>query len=62
MELGRELVKLNLENMTIVGTIGELPKPIIVSNRLHNVPELGTAHFNFGYSYAFRADQWYIQE
>ena len=63
MELGRELVKLNLENMTIVGTIGELPKPIIVSNRLHNVkPELGTAHFNFGYSYAFRADQWYIKE
>ena len=63
MELGRELVKLNLENMTIVGTIGELPKPIIVSNRLHNVPaQLGTAHFNFGYSYAFRGDQWYIQE
>jgi hypothetical protein len=49
--------------MTIVGTIGELPKPIIVSNRLHNVPtQLGTAHFNFGYSYAFRGDQWYIKE
>jgi peptide/nickel transport system substrate-binding protein len=63
MELGRELVKLNLENMTIIGTIGELPKPIIVSNRLHNVKdELGTAHFNFGYSYPFRADQWYIKE
>ena len=63
MELGKELVKLNLENMTIIGTIGELPKPIIVSNRLHNVKdELGTAHFNFGYSYAFRADQWYIKE
>ena len=63
MELGRELVKLNLENMTIIGTIGELPKPIIVANRLHNVKQdLGTAHFNFGYSYAFRADQWYIKE
>ena len=36
---------------------------LIVSNRLHNVKdELGTAHFNFGYSYAFRADQWYIKE
>ena len=36
-ELGKELVKLNLENMTIIGTIGALPKPVIVSNRLHNV-------------------------
>ena len=63
MELGRELVKLNLDNLTIVGTIGLLPKPIIVSNRLKNVKEdLGTVHYNFGYSYAFRADQWYIQE
>jgi peptide/nickel transport system substrate-binding protein len=62
-ELGKELVKLNLENMTIVGTIGELPKPVIVSNRLHNVKaDLGTVHYNFGYSYAFRADQWYIKE
>jgi len=64
MELGKELVKLNLENMTIIGTIGELPKPIIVSNRLHNVTQdhMSTAHFNFGYSYAFRGDQWYIKE
>ena len=36
-ELGKELVKLNLENMTIIGTIGALPKPVIVANGLHNV-------------------------
>ena len=63
IELGKELVKLNLENMTIIGTIGEVPKPMIVSKRLHNViPEMNTAHFNFGYSYAYRADQWFIKE
>lgn len=62
-ELGKELVKLNLENMTIIGTIGEVPKPVIVSKRLNNVmPEMNTAHFNFGYSYAYRADQWFIKE
>lgn len=62
-ELGKELVKLNLENMTIIGTIGELPKPVIVAKRLHNVKnELGTLHFNFGYSYAYRGDQWFIKE
>ena len=29
-ELGKELVKLNLENMTLIGTIGALPKPVAV--------------------------------
>ena len=62
-ELGKELVKLNLENMTIIGTIGELPKPVIVAKRLHNMKnELGTLHFNFGYSYGYRGDQWFIKE
>ena len=60
VELGKELIKLNQENMTIVGTIGELPKPVVVSNRLHNVPsEMKTVHFNFGYIYPFRADLWF---
>lgn len=61
MELGRELVKLNQENMTIIGTVGELPRPTVVAARLHNVPEkLNVMHFNFGYNYAYRADQWYL--
>jgi peptide/nickel transport system substrate-binding protein len=59
-EIGKELVKLNLENMTLVGTIGELPKPVVVSKRLHNVKaDMKTVHFNFGYLYPFRGDQWF---
>ncbi len=42
--------------MTIIGTIGELPKPVVVANRLHNVKaDMATVHFNFGYSYPYRA-------
>jgi peptide/nickel transport system substrate-binding protein len=59
-ELGAELVRLNLENMTIIGTIGELPKPVVVGNDLGNVlMDPKTVHYNFGYLYAFRADQWF---
>jgi peptide/nickel transport system substrate-binding protein len=62
-ELGKELVRLNLENMTVIGTIGALPKPVIVSNRLHNVKaDMPTVHFNFGYNYPFRPDQWYLSK
>jgi hypothetical protein len=36
-----------------------LPKPVVVSNDLRNVANLGTVHFNFGYLYPYRPDQWY---
>jgi peptide/nickel transport system substrate-binding protein len=59
-ELGKELVKLNLENMTILGTIGELPKPVVVSNRLKNVKtDMKTVHYNFGYLYPYQPDTWF---
>jgi peptide/nickel transport system substrate-binding protein len=59
-ELGRRLIDLNLENMTIIGTVGELPKPIIVSKKMHNVtPNMPTVHFNYGYMYPYRAEQWF---
>ena len=62
-ELGKELVKLNLENMTIIGTIGALPKPVVVSSELHNVKtDMPTVHFNFGYNYPYRPDQWYLSQ
>lgn len=63
VEVGQELVRINQENMTLIGTIGELPKVVVASNRLHNVApslnETGTVHFNFGYLYPYRPDQWF---
>jgi peptide/nickel transport system substrate-binding protein len=59
-ELGKELVRLNLENMTIIGTIGELPKPVVVANDLGNVKaDMKTVHYNFGYLYPYRGDLWF---
>lgn len=60
--LGKELIKLNLENMTIIGTVGELPKPVVVKSDLGNVKsEMKTVHYNFGYIYPYRADQWFMK-
>ena len=62
-ELGKELVKLNLENMTLIGTIGALPKPVTVSTRLKNVKtDMPTVHYNFGYNYPYRPDQWFLSQ
>jgi peptide/nickel transport system substrate-binding protein len=60
--LGKELIKLNLDNMTIIGTVGELPKPVVVKSDLGNVKsEMKTVHYNFGYIYPYRADQWFMK-
>jgi peptide/nickel transport system substrate-binding protein len=61
MEIGREMVKINLENMTIIGTVANLPKPTVVSRKLANVRDWTVQHYNYARTYPFRADQWYYK-
>ena len=61
MEIGRELVRLNLENMAIIGTVAHLPGPTVVSKRLANVREWTVQHYNYARTYPFRPDQWYFK-
>ena len=61
-QIGRRLIDLNHENMTLIGTVGSIPKPIVVKNKLRNVMrEMPVVHFNFGYIYPYRAEQWFLQ-
>jgi len=59
MELGKEMIAINLQNLAVIGTLGELPLPTVVSNRLGNVPEW--IRNRYAYSYPYRADQWYFK-
>ncbi len=61
LELGREMIKINLENLVIIGTMGKVPLPNAISNRLGNVPEFTIDNTHYGYAYPFRADQWYFK-
>lgn len=62
MEIGTEMVKINLENLVIIGTMGSLPRPLVVTNKITNIPEgWNVSHFNYGYDYPYRADQWYFK-
>ena len=62
MEIGREMVRINLEHMTIIGTNGDRPNPTVISNRLGNVTKWAIQNYNYGRTYPFRADQWYFKE
>ncbi|MCP4120067.1 MAG: ABC transporter substrate-binding protein [Desulfobacteraceae bacterium] len=59
--VGREIVRINLENLTIIGTLGEVPLVTIVSTRLANTPAWKINSFYYGYAYPYRADQWYFK-
>jgi len=59
-ELGREMVEINLEQLPLIGTVAELPGPTVVSRKLHNVREWTIQHYNYGRTYPFRPDQWYL--
>lgn len=61
LELGREMVKINLENLIVIGTLGEIPLITVVANRLGNTPKWKINSSSFGYAYPYRADQWYIK-
>jgi len=61
IELGKEMIAINLQNLVVIGTLGEIPLITVVSNRLGNVPEWKVNSTYYGYAYPYQADQWYIK-
>jgi peptide/nickel transport system substrate-binding protein len=61
MELGRELIKINLDNLVVIGTLGNVPLITVVSNRLRNIPKWTVNSYYYGYAYPYRADQWFFK-
>ena len=61
MELGKEMIAINRENLVVIGTLGEIPLITVVNNRMGNVPQWKINTTYYGYAYPYRADQWYIK-
>ena len=61
MELGKEMIAINFENLVVIGTLGEIPLITVVNNRMGNVPQWKVNTTYYGYAYPYRADQWYIK-
>lgn len=61
MELGKEMIALNFQNLVVIGTLGEIPLITVVNNRMGNVPEWNINTTYYGYAYPYKADQWYIK-
>jgi len=62
MEIGKEMVHINLTNLTIIGTCGDRPNPTVVSNRLGNVTKWTIQNYAYRRTCSFRPDQWFFKE
>lgn len=61
IEIGKEIIAINFENLVVIGTLGKIPLITVVHNRMGNVPEWKVNTTYYGYAYPYRADQWYIK-
>jgi peptide/nickel transport system substrate-binding protein len=62
MQLGNELIDTYLEYMWSIGTVGYVPSPVVVSNRLGNTPEWSVILWDYYWEYPFRVEQFYIAQ
>lgn len=47
--LVEEIIQLHIKNIWMIGTVGEMPYPVVVKNNLRNVPDELTLEDNLGY-------------
>lgn len=60
-ELGREILKRNVEGLYNIGTV-VAPRVVMISERLGNTPRAGTFAYDFMFWVPYRGDQWYFKE
>ncbi len=57
----KEIWKSNAENLWAIGTVGLIPQPVIVSKRLHNVPEEGWWAWDYFYAALYSPEQFFLK-
>ncbi|MFW5985898.1 MAG: ABC transporter substrate-binding protein [Halanaerobiales bacterium] len=62
IELGKKILEANAENLWTIGTVGLAPFPMIVSNELKNVPEMGYWGWDNRWSFGYHPETWYLEQ
>jgi peptide/nickel transport system substrate-binding protein len=61
IELGKQIMTINVNNLYLIGTVGQVPGPTIISNKLGNVPAFTVQSSDYSRTLPFRVDQWYFK-
>ena len=61
-ELGKNILRSTAENLWTIGTIGLAPQPVVISNRLKNVPAQGYWGWDNRWTMPYHPATWYLEE
>ena len=60
--LVRELVDLHTDNVWLIGVVGDVPAPLIVSDAMGNVPDYHFLSFTYYRHYPYLPAQWFLRD
>ena len=61
IELGKNLLRANAENVWTIGTVGLAPQPVVVSRRLRNVIPNGIWGWDNRWTLSYHPPTWYLE-
>ncbi len=62
-ELGREMLRINAENLWLIGTVGLVPRAAIIKNSVRNTPQPGsTLSVEYNMWIYYQPEQWWLEE
>ena len=61
IELGKLILRSQAENLWTIGTLGLAPQPVVVSNRLRNVPERGYFGWDNRMVLPYHPETWFLE-
>jgi peptide/nickel transport system substrate-binding protein len=62
IRMGKNILRSQSENLWVLGVIGQGPHPVIVSDRLRNVPTDGYWGWDSRWSWPYYPETWYLQQ
>jgi len=62
VDYGKRILQSQSQNLWAIGIIGLGPHPVIVSNRLKNVPRNGYWGWDSRWSWPYYPETWYLKE
>ena len=60
--MGKKILRSQAENLWVLGVIGLGPHPVIVSDRLRNVPRDGYWGWDSRWSWPYYPETWYLKQ
>jgi len=62
IQMGKKILASQAENVWVIGTVAEVPVPIIVNKLLRNIPEEGLYTWDVTYTMPQHPEQWFFKQ